>query len=122
MKRETKRFILQELDDYIASCKELKKLYLEVETAKKAPIGKYSNRQLEFIEMRIKHLERIVVTVESMSLVLDKDLYAVFYEKFIVKPQKSDREIYTELFISERKFYLDLHAICEIVARRLGMK
>ena len=122
MKRETKKFVMQELNDYVFSCEELKKLYLEMETAKKAPAGKYSNRQLKFMETRIKHLERIVVTVEAMSLMLSKDLYAVFHEKFIVKPQKSDREIYTELFISERKFYLDLHTICEMVARRLGMK
>ena len=122
MKRETKRFILQELSDYVYSCEELKKLYLEMETAKKAPIGKYSNRQLTTLALRIENLERIVVAIESVSLMLNNDLHNIFVARFVEKPQKTDCEIYAALHMGKAKFYKDVHTICEMLAVKLGLK
>lgn len=122
MKRETKRFILQELSDYVYSCEELKKLYLEMETAKKAPIGRYSNRQLTTLALRIENLERIVVAIESVSLMLNNDLHNIFVARFVEKPQKTDCEIYAALHMGKAKFYKDVHTICEMLAVKLGLK
>ena len=121
MKHNTKKFVLQELADYMESCAENVRIHERINNLKCSGNADVTNRELKMLFLRQAYLERVIAAIDNLRENLNEDLLQLFKAKFLTRPSMQDKNIIAQLNVSRAKFYKDIDLICKMLADRLGL-
>lgn len=121
MKHNTKKFVLQELADYMESCAENVRIHERINNLKCSGNADVTNRELKMLFLRQAYLERVIAAIDNLRENLNEDLLQLFKAKFLIRPSMQDKKIIAQLNVSRAKFYKDIDLICQMLADRLGL-
>lgn len=121
MKHNTKKFVLQELADYMESCAENVRIHERINNLKCSGNADVTNRELKMLFLRQAYLERVIAAIDNLRENLNEDLLQLFKAKFLTRPSMQDKKIIAQLNVSRAKFYKDIDLICKMLADRLGL-
>lgn len=121
MKHNTKKFVLQELADYMESCAENVRIHERINNLKCSGNADVTNRELKMLFLRQAYLERVIAAIDNLRENLNEDLLQLFKAKFLTRPSMQDKKIIAQLNVSRAKFYKDIDLICQMLADRLGL-